>query len=446
MRDHPTPETLDRFLRGELPRAQTLAVIKHLVGGCRFCSAAAAPVFFWLPRDRERVELEEAGAAYDLELDRAFAAAGRTVKRHAREARLVRQAHAALAAEGYAGVNGPASRRFRGVPLCLALLRRSHELRHENPTEMLRLARLALVAVGRLDVGRLGTPRVADLEARALAAFGNAQRITGDLTAAERSFEQAQAAYEEGTQDPQLSADLLSMRAALSVGQRRFPQALDLLERAEAIYRELGDHHQEGQAVVQRGLYTGYCGQPKEAVSLLRRGLGLIDEAADPQLALAAVHNLVRSLADCGELREARGLLWQNSGRYRQHADRIILLKRSWLQGQIAAGLGELDRAADRLAEAMHGFAEAELGYQEALTALDLAAVWMRRGRSQSAIELIERAAETFAAIGISREAVACLRLLQEACELKLANHVYVQAVSTFFRRLEHDPTARFQK
>ena len=311
---------------------------------------------------------------------------------------------------------------------------------------MLQLAHLAVYTASRLDPEQVGTVRVAELHARALGEYGNAQRITGDLSGAERSVEQALALYQGNDEDPLLGAHLLSIRAALFGDQRRFSEALDLLEKVEQTYEEFGERHQQGRALVQRGIYTGYRGDAAEGVRLLRSALALIDETVDPKLALAAVHNLAWLLYECGQLREARVLLWENSERYDRHAERIMLLKRTWLEGNIAAGLGDLERAVERLSDAIQGFDEAELGYQAALATLDLGAVWLRQGRSHAALEILEHAAETFVAIGVGREALGALALLQQACEQERVDVTLVHQVSAFLRRLEHDPGARFKQ
>lgn len=444
MREHPTPESLDRFLRGELPADEGRAVLAHLVRGCRPCQVAAAPLVRLLFEEGEPEDAEGCGELYDEGFDRAFAVAGRAAVQQELEDELVAEAYAAVVAYGHAGIQDlPAQ--FHGVVFCRALLRRSHELRHDNPAEMLQLTKLAVLGAQCLEPSSLDVLRIADLQARAWAELGNAERITGDLAGAEGALENALELFEEGTKDPLLEADLFSIQAAVFGGQRRFSQANELLERAEAAYAGVEAGHLLGRAVIQRGLYTGYCGDTREAVKLLRRGLTLVDEAAEPELALAAVHNIAWFLMELGHVRDARTILFKNRARYEEHAGRIDLLKRTWLEGQIAAGLGELDRATARLTEALDGFEEAGLGYQAALAALDLAAVWLRQDQSQTAAALVEQAIETFKALGIGREALAAFAVLQEACEHGVATATFVQQVSTFFRRLEHNPHARFK-
>ena len=443
LREHPTPQTLDRFLRGELPATEGVGVLQHLVRGCRPCLAAVSRHLYGTGQPKD---LDGAGQIYDAVFDRAFGIDGKAAKDRRKEARLVEEAYTALVAEGPSGIFRASVRRFDSLTFCRAFLRRSWELRHEDPAKMLHFARLAVMASSFLKVERLGKAKVADLQARALAEQANAQRINGDLAGAQRAIEQALELRRGGTQDPFLGAHLLTIQATIFVSRRRFPEALELLEGVERTYAAFGKHHEAGQAAVQRGLYTGYGGDAEEAVRLLRRGLGLIDETADPQLALVAVHNIAWFLMESGRHTESRILLFRNRARYNQHADRIILLKRTWLEGRIAAGLGNFDRAAKRLAEAMQGFEEAELGYQAALAALDLAAVWLEQNHSPMAATLVEQAAETFTAIGVNREAIGALILLQKACEKGLATAAWVHRLTTHLRHLEYDPTTRFNQ
>jgi len=445
LHDHPTHETLDRFLRGQLPAVEGARVIAHLLRGCRSCQAAAADLAGPLFEEGEPEDFgSEEGAVYEVDFDRAFAAARPAAAAHQEETLLADEIYAALVVEGHTAIHR-ASHLHR-VPVCRALMRRSWELRHEDPTQMLQLADLAVFTASRLDPEQVGAVRGAELRARALAEYGNAQRITGDLSGAERSVEQALALYQGNDQDPLLGAHLQSIRAVLFGDQRRFAEALDLLEKVEQTYEEFGERDQQGRALVQRGIYTGYRGDAAEGVRLLRSALALIDEAADPKLALTAVHNLAWALYECGQLRDARVLVWENRERYDRHAERTMLLKRTWVEGNIAAGLGDLERAVERLSDAIQGFEEAELGYQAALAALDLGAVWLRQGRAHAASELVEHAAETFVAIGVGREALGALALLQQACEQENVTATFVHHVSAFLRRLEHDPSARFNQ
>ncbi|HEY0555691.1 MAG TPA: hypothetical protein VGG20_15650 [Thermoanaerobaculia bacterium] len=42
---HPSPEQLERFLRGELGRSECRRIVRHLLTGCSTCVALTAPIF-----------------------------------------------------------------------------------------------------------------------------------------------------------------------------------------------------------------------------------------------------------------------------------------------------------------------------------------------------------------------------------------------------------------
>ena len=44
-REHPKPDDLQRFLRGEASRAEARAVVRHLLAGCPECTAVMGPIF-----------------------------------------------------------------------------------------------------------------------------------------------------------------------------------------------------------------------------------------------------------------------------------------------------------------------------------------------------------------------------------------------------------------
>jgi len=43
--EHPEPDLLLRFLRGETSRSERRAIVRHLLAGCRQCAAVTRPVF-----------------------------------------------------------------------------------------------------------------------------------------------------------------------------------------------------------------------------------------------------------------------------------------------------------------------------------------------------------------------------------------------------------------
>ncbi len=395
MSNHPSPEVLQRLLRGELSRQESRPVIGHLVHGCAFCRAAMAPVPEELFEDDEQPSLVqppepdiEVGSAYDQVIDRSFSVIGTELSAAIGEAQLVDQAYRALVADGLPGLFR-GGRPFHGPVECLALLRRSQDLVYRDPEDVLQLTWFAAFGASNLDPAEWGKERVADLRARAWAELGNARRVMGHLDDAEQAMVTASEQFLEGSQDPPLAARLASLQASLLGAQRHFPEALGLLERAEATYREIGETAEAARALVKRGIYSGYAGLTDAGIDLLTEGVAQLaaDAQADPKLVVTSVNSLAWFLMDAERWSKAQELLWRTKTLYEEHAGPIVLVKRTWLEARISAGLGHLDTAEKALSAAIKDLNQAGLGYPAAIATLDLAAVRLRLGRSGALLD-----------------------------------------------------------
>jgi tetratricopeptide (TPR) repeat protein len=437
--DHPTLAELEEFVWNRLSATRARAVVAHLVQGCDTCSIALAPHLEGLlgledPPEPPLSSQEDAG--YDAAIDRALAQALRLAGNLRERGR---GAFPPLEA-GDQPVPYP-----REIPTFEALLEQSWAFRHENPGEMVRLAELALVLAVGADPQAMGERFVADLRCRAWMELGNAHRVADDLASAEQALAQATELYLQGTQDEVLAARLFDVQASLLGARRRFDLAETALDLVFAIHRRRGDHHLAGRALISKGTYVGYQGDAEESVRLIEQGLALIDESQDPRLLFVALHNQARFLADCGRLREARIALWKLKARRLDPGGRISELKVRWLEGQINAGLGELDRAELALLDVRRGFTEAGLGYKAALAGLELGVVMLRRGRTDAAIAEVLAAVDVFQALGIAREASVSVLLLRKGCERRIADVALLEYVIGLLRKAEEPSTGRIE-
>ncbi|HXO41123.1 MAG TPA: hypothetical protein VN999_06735, partial [Thermoanaerobaculia bacterium] len=230
--------------------------------------------------------------------------------------------------------------------------------------------------------------------------------------------------------------------ASLLADQRRFADAGELLGKVHCFYRRIGDHHLAARALISRGVFAGYDNQPRLALALLVQGLELIDVDRDTGLAASAVHAILVNLVECGRYRQARIQLWRSRPLLVQQGGRLSL-RLQWLEGKIHAGLGDLARAERELIATRAGFAAAGSPYNAALVALDLAVVWLRRGKTAQVRELVEEMIATFRALRIAREAVAALLILREACDRDEATLDRVRTVAMLLTELERQPRRR---
>lgn len=437
MNDHPTPAELEGFVWNRVSTARARAIVAHLVRGCTACRATVAPHFAGLAGLADppaRLLSPEEDTEYDAAVGRAFS----TVLQRARELREARKREAVslLADVTLEDLPEPTAP-LMAAPHLAFLLRQLWTLRHENPAEMLRLAEQARGLAEQLDLAALGERVVADLQCRVWVELGNAYRVNDDLARADSALGQATELFLEGTEDELLAVRLFNVQASLLGDARRFDLAETALDLVFAIHRRRGERHLAGRALVRKGIFAGYHGDTQEALLLTEQGLELIEEERDPRLVYLALHNQARLLLDAGQVREARIALWKAKARGLDAGGRVNELKIRWLEGQINAALGELDRAEAALREVKQGFQAAGLGYKGALAGLELGAVELRQGRPEAAAQEILAAADVFITLGIGREASASVLLLRQAAEKRILDAALLDYVLSLLRRAE---------
>jgi tetratricopeptide (TPR) repeat protein len=438
--DHPTPAELEGFVWASISSECARAVLSHLVDGCRQCRAAIAR---HLREQRGKAEPPEPvltpqqSAAYDAAISRATAAVLKRAEEYLQERK--REALALLMNSSLEALP-EVPPHLQGVPMFEALLERSWALRHDNPQEMVRLAKWARLVADKLELGDLPLSPIQDLRCRAWIELANAYRVADELAESETTLASAIDLFSKGSHDEKLAARLFTVQGSLYGALRIFDLASTAFDLVFAIQMRHRERHLAGRALIMKGILIGYQ-KPEEALHLIGRGLELIEEHRDPNLVLAAAQNQARLLVEIGRFREARIALFNLKASGVDLGGRVFELKLRWVEAQINVGLGELERAEKALLEVKQGFEEAELGYKAALAALELGGVMLQRGLTDAANAEILQAVEVFEAVGVQREARASLLLLRKSCELQMVKEEVLNYVIDLLRKGETSPT-----
>lgn len=453
---HPKPEALEQFVLGRLGSSEMRAIARHLLAGCPLCQEVTETL--WEPagafEDPQAFVVCEPAAdllrdGYDVILDRVFERMLATESLLAEQRSIGRKLYEEL-------LQCPAERRhlllansqrFRNRMLCERLIEGSSEACFEDPRRAIEIGRLAVLAADQLTVGECGGDEgLAGLRTRAWAHLGNAFRIHVDLASAETAFDRAEALLNEGPVTPIERAKALSLLASWRKEQQRFGEAAQILDRAAAIYKRLGQWSFLGRTLLQKALICGEAGDGEGEMNLLRRALDLIDPQADPRLFLAARHNLINALNESGRVREAFALLYHTRPLYLQAGDRMNLLKLRWLEGVVAFGLKRIDQAEAAFREVRDSFRDLGLDYDAALAALDLAGVYILQGRSADVSHVAEETLATFQSYNTHREAIAALLVFSNAARMNEAGLELVREVSGLLKRTRKHSDFRLAK
>jgi tetratricopeptide (TPR) repeat protein len=325
-------------------------------------------------------------------------------------------------------------------------MERSRDAGYDDAGRAVQLAELALEIGRRVDPDEYGARLVADLEARAWMVLANARRIASDLSGSERAFRIAHSLLAEGTGDPLEEARLLSMKAVLRSDQRRFPEAGGFLEQAIGIYRRTGQRRSLGQTLIRKGTALGEAGEAADAIKFLREGVQLLDLEQDRRWVLVGKHNMVLYLSELGEVREALQLLEETRPLYAQLGESLNLVRLRWLEGRLALAQGRVAEAEGALCQVREAFIERAMGFDAALATLDLATVYLTRGRTGEIKQLTAEMVPIFEALGTFREAIAALVVFRQAVEAEQVTLRLIQDVSGFLEKSRHDPRLRFSQ
>jgi tetratricopeptide (TPR) repeat protein len=447
---HPDRETLERFSYGSLLPDEARWIEEHLRSGCAVCQrivddllasfipaglAGAALPAHWQGWDDEEVwkrivaQLERRLALVTVER----AAATGLVEELLRRPPAERRERART--EG----------RYQTLAVCEQLIERSFGEGFQDPALSVELAELAVGVSDRLDDEGYGHAIVQDLRARAWAYLGNARRISSDLAGAEQALARAEALSEEGSADPLEEARILDLKASLLSDQGWFERAAEMLDIVIGIYEEVRDPHREGRALISQGLFLSYAGQPEKTVELTCQGLSLIDGDEEPRLVLMARHNLAWALCDCGRPEEARRQLAGFRHGYGEFPDPWTGLRLAWLEGRIAAGLGQPDEGERLLREVRERFIEQGLGYDASMVTLELAALHLREGRTGEVRRIAAEMLPIFLSQDVHRQALAALAAFQQAAEMDRATPGLVRRIASYLVRARRNPRLVFQ-
>jgi tetratricopeptide (TPR) repeat protein len=280
----------------------------------------------------------------------------------------------------------------------------------------------------------------------AWAFLANARRVAGDLKGAEEASAcsaRLQAEPPEGQPELPEPWRLLDLEASLRFTQRRLPEALRLLDRAEESAPASGPIR--ARLLCKRSNVLERLGDSERSIVTLREALAEFESEAEPQLFSMLQFNLANSLTGAGRAAEAEAMLPALRRMQAQLGDGLNQIRLRWLEGKIDAGLGRLDRAIENLSWVRAAFGEEDIRYEEAQAGSELAELYLKKGRTAEVKRLVLDMAPVFRAKGVHTQAQKALALFRRAVEMETATPELAGRVARYLRRAQHDPDLCFE-
>jgi tetratricopeptide (TPR) repeat protein len=438
---HPDGEELERFLGGELTADASRALQRHvlLCPACEDRLVALLPASTPSPSSDTQAEdrslVRRLLDDYRAEISRRRRA---LLEQRSAAAALWREIESADPAQRRILVTGEA--RFQSWGFFELVLERAFRSVHDEPRRAEELLRLALDLADRLDPAEHGPGAVEAAKARAWIHLGNTLRVRDEFRLAEAAFDTAELYLSRSWLDPLDEALLLEFKTPLRRAQRRFDEALELIEGAIAIYREIREPHLLGRAVMIKGVTLQYKGEIEEAAECFRTSLSLLEEPRP----LALCHlNLAGCLQDAGHSAEAAALLPQARRLLEPVGTRTDLLRLRWTEAKVAASLGRTAEAEAAFLEARRAFLDGSYVFDAALISLDLAALYLRQGRVKETKSVAAEILPVFRSREVHRDALAAMIVFQRAADLEHLSLGLVEDIAARLRRAQNEPEPR---
>jgi transcriptional regulator with XRE-family HTH domain len=335
-----------------------------------------------------------------------------------------------------------AGEEFRSWALCELICDESEKAAADCAADALELATLAL-QIAESTVGESPSPSC--LQGYAWAFLGNARRVGSDLDGADAAFARSAELWQAGAASgfaPLDGSRLLDLEASLRCDQRRFSEALGLLDAALA---ESRSGHATARLQVKKAKTLEALGDCPAAIVVLRQAAPLIDSEGEPRLLFVLEFNLASALCLVGRALEAEAMLPSLRARAEKAAFRLDLVRVLWLEARVAAGLRRPERAIAAFKQAREKFLAEHILYDAALVTVELAEVYAAEGRTAEAKALARQSATTFEAQGVPLEAQRALKLFAEAAEQQRLTPEQARRVVAYLYRARHDPQLPFE-
>lgn len=280
------------------------------------------------------------------------------------------------------------------------------------------------------------------LQGYSLAHVANAVRVAGEYPASDSRMVQAKSLWNSGTDvdgvlDP---GRLLDLEASLRRDQRRFEEALSVLDQAASLSRN------PARILISKGTTLEVMGEHEQAAEAFRRALPLVEKQEDQRLHNLVLLNLATSLCHLGHFQEALKLVGETRPQVVALGDKLYLLRVRWLEGRIAAGMKRPEEALRLLSEVRHQFAAEGMVADAAAATLEEAILLLEKGRNAEVKSLAKGLEEVLASKGVHREALAALRLFQEAAESETATVELTRDILVYLYKARHDKGLRFSR
>jgi tetratricopeptide (TPR) repeat protein len=391
-----------------LPGLERNRAVRHLLSGCAECRAAVQRIFQpgeW-PAHEALAPLAEIGATLRAASKEMGLASGEL---------LWLEVERRKAKERLAFLRGsPKHHTFGLFEAGLAACRR---LVQSRPDEAVEVAQLLGCLAEMICPSVKGQQALRfDWRAAAAMVLARARRAAGDFRGAESALDVAAAFLEMGSRDEVDQAFYHLERGRLLADLGHFEEAVNILDRAAALFRFAGDRNSEGKVQLQQAAIFRIT-EPARAYELAEDGLTKISKDDSETLAEVSAHyTMAYCLAEMGGADEADSIIATYTYLIERQAA-AAQMSFEWLQARIRFQQGRRAEAEQVLREVQGWYLEHNFRFEAVLTSIDLTEMMYQDDRTGEALYLVSAVLPILQSWGLHRDCLAVVARLGEALE-----------------------------
>jgi tetratricopeptide (TPR) repeat protein len=280
------------------------------------------------------------------------------------------------------------------------------------------------------------------LRARAEAFAANTMRVGNRLTEAEAIFRQVWIAWEENPA-PDLPLGewrLLDLEASLRIDQRRFGEAIPLIEHGLTV----APPQARGRLLLNMGRTLNDMGEPARAFEALQVAREPVEDAGDARLRCTLSFHFALSLLELGRAEEAVPFAAKAHKLAADQSWRLEVLRTEWLDGKIAQALGHYGIARLAFASVRRQYTNLQLALDAALVWLDEALLLLEMGELDEVRRLAGETFWIFRSGQLQGEALAALKLFHAATRHEEVTSFLVRETIAVLRQATRRPAGEF--
>lgn len=308
----------------------------------------------------------------------------------------------------------------------------SRRLRERQPMHALVVADAAIAIVDQLSPARYPSAAVAELRGDAWYERANVLRYLGRYAEALDALDLAARAYERSPVAAFPGATVDYLRAVLFVELDRYDDARRLARKSARVFRQFGESERFLHAKIVEAcvlFHEERIAQSRELFLSLIPGAKELGQAE-------TLARLFANIANCdvrlGDFDSAEGYFARALSLYEAVGLETGKIRTRWNIGSLRIAAGDVEEGLLRLREARREFDRIGAHTDAALVTLEIVEALLSTGDTREAADLCSGLAESFAAVGMTGNALTALAFLRQTFETGQATPDLVRHIRAY--------------